>query len=317
MSIFPSTPIFPDLPSLPNISIPGANQTPPNQAPASPPPPTEDPCPCKQKMSDGEKSVIDFGLVNSILNDPNAAAVGAIKELGGQNSNRLLGMMDTLAPGGVIDPLNPLGALMPKFQGMRNKIDSMQNVVAAFEAESKRLTNPQELIKSIGTLGLFSELNCALGIEGLDISGGLSVIGADGQLSLSYGLNANVDVERVLNQIDSELGGALGDATQAGGAAIQSAMEGIQAGMNEAFSKLDQADAAIGGVLQAANDIQNQAADFLQKITNINMITDLIKTSDEDSCFKLGAIAKANLVSPGFLNTVRTGLPSIPGTSIR
>lgn len=262
----------------------------------------ETPCPCKQKLTDGEKGILNFGLSNQMLNDPNAAAIGAARQLGGSNGNRLANMIQSLqvgtgTPGGGIG--GAAGQILPALQAGQNKINSMSGIVDAFAAESTRLSTPQGLISTISSLSLFGELSCALGIEGLDVGLGLNIVNQNGQFAIQYAVTANVNLEKVLNQIGSGSGTELAEGVLA-----------AQGALNEAFSKLDEANAKINEVIQVANDIQNQAADFIQKYTNIQTLANLITQAEDDPCFKLGNTVNGSLINPQFLNAVRGGTPT-------
>jgi hypothetical protein len=199
-------------------------------------------------------------------------------------------------------------------QNGKNKIDQLlgkgnyanQGIVDAFQAECNRLSDPRQLVNIISSLSLYGELSCALGIEGLDIGAGLQVVNENGQLSIQYAVAANVDIEKVLNQF--------GDGT---GTALAGAVQSLQSGLDSAFQKLDAANAAVQSVVDATTDMQNKAAEFIQKYTSINSLANLINEANTDPCFKLGSTLNGSLVSSDFLNAVRGGSPTGFGTSAR
>lgn len=264
----------------------------------------EKPCPCKQKLTDGQKGILNFGLSSQMLNDPNAAAIGAVRQLGGRNGGRLANMIESMSVGGPGGPVGGIGGglagqALPALQRGQSKINNMNGIVDAFAAESARLSTPQGLMSTISSLSLFGELSCALGIEGLDVGLGLNVVNQNGQFAIQYAVAANVDLERVLNQISPGSGTQLAEGVLA-----------VQGALDEAFAKLDEANAKINEVMQVADDIQNQAADFIQRYTNIQALADLITQAEDDPCFKLGSTVNGSLVSPQFLNVVRGGTPT-------
>jgi len=260
-------------------------------------------CPCKQKLSEGEKGILKFGLTNEMLRNPNAAAIGIARQLGGSNTFKIEGLINAAQTGGATGVLN---SALPSLQSAKNKIQSLQGVVTGFENECNRFKDPRQLVNIISSLSLYGELSCALGIEGLDIGGGLNVVNENGRLSINYAVVANVDLEKVLNQFSDGAGTATADAVQK-----------LQAGLTDALSKIDQANAAIQGVVDTANAIQNEAANFIQKYTSINSLANLINEANGDPCFKLGSTLNGSLVSPDFLNAVRGGTPTGFGTSFR
>lgn len=264
----------------------------------------EQQCPCKQKLTDGEKGILNFGLTSEMLKNPNAAAIGIARQLGGANTAKIEQLISAAQVGG---PTGLLNSALPSLEQGKQKIAQLQGIVNGFEAECKRLTDPRQLVNIISSLSLYAELSCALGIEGLDIGAGLNVVNENGQLSISFAVAANVDLEKVLNQFsDNQLGTGLANAVQQ-----------LQSGLGSAFEKLDQANAAIQSVVDATTAMQNEAANFIQKYTSINSLANLINEANTDPCFKLGSTLNGSLVSPDFLNAVRGGTPTGFGTSAR
>ena len=259
-------------------------------------------CPCKQKLTDGEKGVLNFGLTKEMLNDPNAAAAGLAKQLGGRNGNRLAGLITTAQT----DPLSPLFSAAPSLQRMKNSLDSQAGIVDKFAAESARFTDPRYLTSIISSMSLFGELNCALGIEGIDIGVGLNVVNNNGQFSIDYAVNANVDIEKVLNKFSDGSGSDLADKVR-----------DLQSGLDGAFAAIDEANNKLNSIMDEAKAAQAQAAAFIAKYTSINSLANLINEASTDPCFKLGSTLNGSLVSPEFLNTVSNAGFGGGGTSNR
>lgn len=255
-------------------------------------------CPCKQKLSEGEKGILNFGLSTDMLKNPNEAAIGIAKQLGGSNATRIEGLVSQAQAGGAVGLLN--GAL-PNLQMAQAKVGQLNGIVGAFENECKRLTDPKQLMGIVSSLSLYGELSCALGIEGLDIGGGLGVVNENGKLSINAAAAVNVDMEKILNKISPD--GNLGTLTA-------QAVQDLNSGLSSAFAKLDEVNAKIGEVVQLTQDIQNAAADFIQKYTDISSLANLINLGSDDPCFKLGSTINGSLVSSDFLNAVRGGTPT-------
>lgn len=255
-------------------------------------------CPCKQKLTEGQKGILNFGLSSEMLKDPNAAAVGIAKQLGGKNSNRLEGLIQSFQAGGsgVPGSLGPYAQALPSLQRAKNKVDSLSGIVDAFGKESARLSTVDGLLSTVSSLNLYGELSCALGIEGVDIGVGLSVVNQNGQFAIQGAIAANVDLESVLNQFGDGAGSQLAEG-----------IEKLQAGLDSAFAKLDEVNNKINEIMSVADGIQNAAADFIQKYTSINALADLINQAETDPCFKLGSTINGSLVSSDFLNAVRGG----------
>jgi hypothetical protein len=262
-------------------------------------------CPCKQKLTDGEKGVLNFGLTKEMLNDPNAAAAGLAKQLGGRNGGRLAGLISS-AGNPLTDPTGVLTSALPSLQRMKSSLDSQAGIVDKFAAESARFTDPRYLTSIISSMSLFGELNCALGIEGIDIGVGLNVVNNNGQFSIDYAVNANVDIEKVLNKFSDGSGSDLADK-----------VKDLQSGLDSAFAAIDEANSKLNGIMDEAAAAQAQAAAFIAKYTSINSLANLINEASTDPCFKLGSTLNGSLVSPEFLNTVSNAGFGGGGTSNR
>lgn len=259
-------------------------------------------CPCKQKLTDGEKGVLNFGLTQEMLNDPNAAAAGLAKQLGGKNGNRLAGLIETAGT----DPTGALTSAVPSLERMKNSLDSQGDIVDAFAKESARFTDPRYLTSIVSSMSLFGELNCALGIEGIDIGVGLNVVNNNGQFSIDYAVNANINVEKVLNKFSDGSGTDLADS-----------VKDLQSGIDSAFAQIDEANSKLQGIMDEAAAAQKAAADFIAKYTSINSLANLINLGNTDPCFKLGSTVNGSLVSPEFLNAVNNAGFGGGGTSNR
>lgn len=250
----------------------------------------EAPCPCKQKLSENEKDVINFGLndVVNILQNPNQAAINAMDGL--IKSNKLTG-----------------AALPNTFASLNNALSTLNKAdesLTKFVGECNKLTDPQNLLRTISSMGLYADLTCALGIPGLDVTAGLGVVQRDGQMSLQVGLNAQIQLNSILKQIDpNNLAGGLSN--------------DIINGLNAAGDALNQANAAINDVVAKTQQAQQEALAFIQKYTSINGLFNLVNLSNEDSCFKLGAAVNASLISPEFYQVATANATPQGGTSTR
>lgn len=274
-------------------------------------------CPCKQKLSDGQKGVLNFGLSSEMLKDPNAAAVGIAKQLGGRNSNRIDSIIQAYTigsglpgggggGGGIGGFLDSIGAsnFLPSLTRTRNQVNSLSGLVDAFGKESARLSTVEGLLSTVSSLSLYAELSCALGIEGLDIGVGLNVVNQNGQFAIQSAIAANVDLEKILNQFGD--GGV--------GTELAENIQKLQSGIDGAFEKLDEVNNGMNELLEKTQQIQNEAADLIKKYTDISALADLINQADIDPCFKLGSTINGSLVSPEFLNTIRGANPAGLGT---
>lgn len=277
----------------------------PEQAPPPPPPATSAPvapaaqapssapkeCPCKQNLSDKDRGILNFGLTNEMLRDPNAALVGVGQQLLGSNFSRIDGIIQRANLEG---PEGGLYSAIPALENAKNSVAVMTQKVGLFGAASKQFTNPAYLTQIISSLSLYADISCALGIEGLDIGLGMSVVNENGQFAINFAVVANLDLERVLNQFSDGLGTDLANAVQ-----------NLQGQLGEVLAKFDAASAAIQSVLDATNAIQQEAANFIQKYTDISSLASLVDLANIDPCFKLGSTLNGSLVTPEFLDAVR------------
>jgi hypothetical protein len=135
------------------------------------------------------------------------------------------------------------------------------------------------------------------------------MIQQDGKQSINAMIAAQVDLEALLNQIDSGSGTAL-----AGN--IQNAINSFQAGVAAVFEKIDAANGAVNGAVDAATAKLAEALSFIDKVTSINLMSNIISESD-DPCNQLSVDATVNVVDPQFTNTVRSALTSTGATSFR
>lgn len=263
----------------------------------------DQPCPCKQKLTEGEKGVLSTGLSQDMLKNPNAAAIGLARKLGGQNGDRLAGLITTAQTGG---PLDPLYSAVPSLQRMKTSIDKQSDIVDAFEKECNRFTDPRSLTSIVSSLSLFGEMNCALGIEGIDIGVGLNVVNNNGQFSIDYAVNANIDLEKILNKF-----------SDGSGTDLANKVKDLQSGLDDVFKKMDEANAALNKIMDESAAMQKQATDFIAKYTSITSLANMIDLGTNDPCFKLGKTVNGSLVSPEFLNAVNNAGFGGGGTSNR
>jgi hypothetical protein len=260
----------------------------------------DQPCPCKQKLTEGERGVLSVGLSQDMLRNPNAAAIGLARQLGGKNGNRIAGLLSSP------DAQTGLLSAVPSLQRMKNSIDKQGGIVDAFEKECNRFTDPRSLTSIVSSLSLFAEMNCALGIEGIDIGVGLNVVNNNGQFSIDYAVNANIDIEKILNKF-----------SDGSGTDLANKVKDLQSGLDDVFGKMDEANNALNRIMNESNAMQQRAAAFIAKYTSINSLANLVNQASTDPCFKLGATLNGSLVSPEFLNAVNNAGFGGGGTSIR
>ena len=131
----------------------------------------------------------------------------------------------------------------------------------------------------------------------------------DGRLSINALVAAQVDMEALLNQINPGMGTEL--ATN-----VQGFIDSFQSAIGEVFNKIDTANAAVNGAVDAATAKLAEALSFIDKVTSINLMSNIISESD-DPCNQLSVDATVNVVDPQFTNTVRNALTSTGATSFR
>lgn len=264
-------------------------------------------CPCKEKLTDGEKNVLSFGLnnINNLLKNPNQAAIGLTRAVAGRNSATLDGLIAlagaTTATGALSNPA--LNNILPSLRGARGLLNTQAGKVSAFEAECEKFTDPRKLTTIVSQLSIYADISCALGIEGLDIRVGMNAVNQNGQFAISYLANVNLDMEALLNNFPGE------------NAALD-AINKLQSGLDGVSSKLNEINSGLQGLVDQANGMQAAAAQFLKDYTSINSLSSLLNQSI-DPCFQLGGSITGGLVSQEFINAVGQSAPDVGGTSIR
>jgi len=252
---------------------------------------TNNPCPCPETVSDCDKSILSFGLTSEMFNNPNAAAISAVRQLGGANGARIQGLIEAATLGGV-------GNAIPVISRIQQLLTSQEAIITAFENETKKFTTVQGLLSIVSNLSLYANLTCALGIPGLDIAAGLNVVNGNGQSSIQAVLAANVDLERVLNSFVPGTGTALAQSIQD--------FQGI---LGSIADTIEAVSGAIDGLMNEAAAVLAEATAFVQKYTDISSLANLVNLANTDPCFKLGSIINGNLISPDFLNAIRGVVP--------
>ena len=254
------------------------------------------PCPCKQKLTDGEKNALTIGIrdITNIIQNPNGAALDA--------ANRLLNSSDSSLSGlsALAGPQGALGNAFTAIQGACAAFANSKNVINAFGAECTSLTDPKNLLRTVSSLGLAFDLQCALGIPGLDISGGLGVFNQNGQFSMTAALNAQIQLDNVLKDFN-----------------ISGDIEKLNNGLLGAANAINQASSALNAVTQATQQIQAEAFGLIQKYTSVNGLMNLVNISNNDTCFKLGGAVNASLFSQDFYQAAGVALPGQGGISTR
>jgi hypothetical protein len=226
-----------------------------------------------------------------MFNNPNAAAISAVRQLGGANGARIQGLIEAATLGGV-------GNAIPVISRIQQLLTSQEAIITAFENETKKFTTVQGLLSIVSNLSLYANLTCALGIPGLDIAAGLNVVNGNGQSSIQAVLAANVDLERVLNSFVPGTGTALAQSIQD--------FQGI---LGSIADTIEAVSGAIDGLMNEAAAVLAEATAFVQKYTDISSLANLVNLANTDPCFKLGSIINGNLISPDFLNAIRGVVP--------
>jgi hypothetical protein len=226
-----------------------------------------------------------------MFNNPNAAAVSAVRQLGGANGARIQGLIEAANSGGV-------GNAIPVISRIQQLLTSQEAIITAFENETKKFTTVQGLLSIVSNLSLYANLTCALGIPGLDIAAGLNVVNGNGQSSIQAVLAANVDLERVLNSFVPGTGTALAQSIQD--------FQGI---LGSIADTIEAVSGALDGLMNEAAAVLAEATAFVQKYTDISSLANLVNLANTDPCFKLGSIINGNLISPDFLNAIRGVVP--------
>ena len=211
-------------------------------------------CPCKQKLTDEQKNLVNSQLGKTFVQNPTGGQAGALSSNLSQSISKLTAIASTVVnPGGAGTLGNALGQTgidLAKVNGIIGNLNTMQGAVNAFKSQADKLSNPQTLMSTIGSMNFYANLGCALGIEGLDVTLSVGVLTGNGQNAISIGGGVHADLERILDNF----------AKNPAGSGMENAAKEFNAALEGISSKINQATSAISQVTNDSVNMIQQAA---------------------------------------------------------
>ena len=156
--------------------------------------------------------------------------------------------------------------------------------------------NGPDLLSLVSTVGAAINFQCALGIDGLDVGVGIGLMTEDGKLKLNVAINAQADLNKILDKI------------LAGGGTGADILNGVKSAVAE-IEKITNAINAIAGEINdsinAVNGLFNDALNFISQFTNINFAINF----SNDPCTKFGVGFQQGILNPEFIEQARAANP--------
>lgn len=251
-------------------------------------------CPCKQKLTDEQKTLVNSQNGKTFVQNTTGGAAGAVSSGLSQSLSRLTAIATAVTnPGGagtIGNALGQTGVNVGTLNSVIGNVTTMQSAVNAFKSQADRLSNPQTLMSTIGSMNFYANLGCALGIEGLDVTLSIGVLTGNGQNAISVAGNVNLDLERLLDNFSKNPAGS----------GLESAAKDFNAGLDGISSKINQATGLLNDVTNKGISMASQAAAAIQNYTQVNFFSNLVGEAN-DPCNKMGvAVNGGGLLTPEF-----------------
>jgi len=248
-------------------------------------------CPCKQKFTDAEKDLINGQNGKTFIQNPNGAVAG--NTISGLNSAaQTAGSIITLL-GGTGDraqALKAAGVNVGALQGLVTNMNSLGTTVTAFKNQADFLSNPQNLMASLGTLSFAANLGCALGIEGLDVGVSVNVLGDKGGSAVNVAFNVQANLNTLLGGM---LNNPVGEQLNSVASQFNSSLGSITSQINEGLNSIKQ-------VTDDSVNTLSKATSLVTNFSQINYFKNLLGDAS-DPCNKVSvALANDNILTPEF-----------------
>lgn len=253
-------------------------------------------CPCGAKLSDEEKSTINWGRSNSVFQNP---VISQINNAQGGFANGLLKANSIIS---VLEGLSgTTGDVGKQIHTTINTIGNMQGALTSYENMSSLLSGTGgsgnfDLLSLVSTVGAAVNFQCALGIEGLDVGLGIGLVTEDGKLKLNTAINVQANLNKILGNIDTS-SGLLSD--------IKNSFNAVQSELTKLITEVDKIAGEINTSIDAVNGLFNDALDFVSQFTNINFAMNF----SNDPCTKFGVGFQQGILNPEFIERARAANP--------
>ena len=266
-------------------------------------------CPCKTKLTEEQKTLHNTTSGTSQIQNSVGEKAGQVS--GGLSStiSKINNLVTHLTPisNGAEPPVFTLSSYGQALQAaginssalnsLQNKVTSMKSSVDAMKTESERLTNPQTLMSTIGTMNFYGNIGCALGIEGLDVGVALGVVTSNGKTSISVAGNIQIDLDKLVGNISDSID-------------LNAAAGQLSAGMDSISSKINDSISTMNGLVSAGQDKLTEAQIKVAEFTQITFLSNLVGDSS-DPCNKMAVESANNLLSPEFRGLSQSAISSV------
>lgn len=250
-------------------------------------------CPCGTKLSDGDVSTINWGRSNPVFQNPVLSQI----------NNAQGGFADTTNKINRINGvLGALGGSTDQLTNLTNRIGNMQSILSDYEDNSNRLSglpfngDGPDLLSLVSTVGAAVNFQCALGIEGLDVTGGIGLMTENGKLKLNTAVKVNADISKILDNINIGLGTSAGIVDQ---------INGVASDINNVTNQLNAIAGEINQSIDQINGLYTDALDFVSQFTNINFAMNFAI----DECTKFGVGFQQGILNPEFIERAKNSNP--------
>jgi hypothetical protein len=279
-------------------------------------------CPCKTKLTEEQKTLHNTTSGTSQIQNSVGEKAGQVS--GGLSStiSKINNLITQLDP--ILDPDPPYASTLSSYgqalqaaginssslNSLKNKVTSMKSSVDAMKTESERLTDPQTLMSTIGTMNFYGNIGCALGIEGLDVGMALGVVTSNGKTSISVAGNIQIDLDKLVGNISDSID-------------LNAAAGQLSAGMDSISSKINDSISTMNGLVSDGQAKVEEAKLKVAEFTQITFLSNLVGDSS-DPCNKMAVESANNLLSPEFrglsqsaISSVSSGLKTNAGDGFR
>jgi hypothetical protein len=250
-------------------------------------------CPCKQKLTDEQKNLVNNQLGKTFVQNTTGGQAGGVSSALGQSISRLTALQTALltpSVGTVGAALGNTGVDTAKLQQIINSTTSMRNAVNTFRDQANALSNPQTLMSVVGSMNFYANLGCALGIEGLDVTVSIGALTGNGQNAINIAGGVQVDLDRIIDNF----------AKNPAGAGLENAAKEFNTALEGISSKINQATGALSEITSASDKIRQDATALIAKYSQINFFSNLVGDAN-DPCNKMSvAINQGGLLTPEF-----------------
>ena len=244
-------------------------------------------CPCGAKISDAQKDAVNWGRDNPVFQNPVASQI----------NNAQGGFAAGLAKANAI---NTLAGNNPQISKLINRVGNMDGVLEKYKNESNRLSGLRfdgdgpDLLSLVSTVGAAVNLQCALGIDGLDVGAKIGIVTEDGKMKLNVAIDVQADMSKLLEKLDGGTPSELGK---------QIANMGEE--LEKITDKIGEVAAGLNNAIDEVTGMFEDALDFVSQFTNINFAINL----SNDPCSKFGVGFKQGILNPAFIDQARAANP--------